>query len=396
MKLLIVASYLPYPLHNGGHIRLYNLIKQLRDKHEITLICEMRPKQTQADLAMLAKLCQKVITVPRRKQWSLQNILRSGLLSEPFLITGHTLPLMREAIARELASANYDLIHVETFYVIQNVPKTDVPIVLVEHNIEYLIYQRYAQNAPFFLRPLLQIDVQKIKKAEEKSWQRATEVVAVSQADKAIINMKNCFVVANGVDMLQFQLKQLDPNFPSRLKTILFIGDYSYIQNRDAASFIIREVWPLLKAKGRFKLWIVGRNMPRSLKDLGGQDHEILFDDNNPKPTPQIFSEADILLAPIRVGGGTSYKIIESMAVGTPVVTTSLGYEGIEVTKNKDILVGDTPQELARLILHILSDKKDYQILSKASRVAVEKKYDWSVIASDLEAVYHKAVKGDT
>lgn len=400
MKILVVSSYLPYPLFNGGNIRLYNLIKLLHTKHEVTLICEKRPHQTEADIKELEKICQNVITIPRKRQWGIENVLKSGFSTNSFLITGHTLSQMREAIKRELQSEKYDLIHVETFYVLQNVPQTSLPIVLVEHNIEYLVYKRYTDKAPFPLRPLLRLDVQKIKRAEEASWKRAAAVATVSEIERKMITNPQTFVVANGVDTASFTFKSLAADFKTKDKKILYIGDYQWIQNRDAAEYIIREVWPEIrskinnqKLKFNVKLWIVGRNMPESLKDLGKDDVTIIFDDNNPKSTPEIFSEADLLLAPKRVGGGTSYKTLEAMAVGTPVVINSFGLEGLDITRNEDVLVGDTPEDLADATVRLLTDKEKYIAIRQHARKTIEQTYDWSMIAASLEKVYTSAVK---
>ncbi len=139
MKVLIVSSFLPYPLHSGGHIRLYNLIKNLSEQNDITLICEKRDAQTKEDVEEVEKICKKVITVNRKKQWSVENILKTGFSSNPFLVTGHTSSEMSAQIRDELVRENYDLIHVETFYVLQNLPKLSLPVVLVEHDIEYLV-----------------------------------------------------------------------------------------------------------------------------------------------------------------------------------------------------------------------------------------------------------------
>ncbi|HEX8932317.1 MAG TPA: hypothetical protein VF810_04130, partial [Patescibacteria group bacterium] len=179
MKILLVSSYLPYPLHSGGHIRLYNLIKELAGKHEITLICEKRSHQTPEDIQELAKICKKVVTVDRRKQWSWQNIAKTTTTLNSFLVTGHTHPEMRQKIMDELVRESFDLIHVETFYIMQNLPVTALPVVLVDHNIEYQVYKRFVDKAPKLLRPLLLLDVAKIKRDEEFAWQSATKVVAV-------------------------------------------------------------------------------------------------------------------------------------------------------------------------------------------------------------------------
>lgn len=402
MNILVVSSYLPYPLFNGGNIRLYNLLKHLAKEHAITLICEKREHQTDADVRALETFCKKVLTVPRRKQWSVENVFKTGTSANPFLITGHISTQMTELISRELQASSYDLIHVETFYVMQNLPETTLPIVLAEHNLEYLVYQRYAYKAPFFLRPLLMVDVRKLRRIEEEYWKKATAVVAVSETEKAMIEevtRKPCALVPNGVDTTVLKPNHALKKQTQKEKTLLFIGDYKWMQNRDAVMWIIKTIWPKIIAKleaehpdMKFKLWIVGRTIPQSLKSLTN-DPAIVFDENAPESTADIFNTADLLLAPIRVGGGTSYKILESMACGTPVVTTSLGKEGIEVEKDRDLLVADSPEAIAKATIDILTNPKEYQRLSENGRKHVAKTYDWPVIAQALERVYSSVVR---
>src|SRR3989344_5785110 len=142
MKILLISSFLPYPLLSGGNVRLYNLLKYLSVDHEITLVCEKRDYQKESDIKRVSEVCEKVITTPRKKQWSLGNILKTAISSNPFLLVGHESPEMKEILEKLLLEEKFDLIHVETFYVMQNLPKTEIPIVLAEHNIEYLIYLR--------------------------------------------------------------------------------------------------------------------------------------------------------------------------------------------------------------------------------------------------------------
>lgn len=400
MNILLVSSYLPYPLHNGGNIRLYNLLKHLQRDHTITLICEMRPDQTQSDVKEVERVCEKVIPVPRRKQWSFSNILKTGFSLDPFLVVGHKSKKMYEVIQKELKECSFDLIHVETFYVFQNVPPVSLPVVLVEHNIEHVVYERYMKQAPFVLRPLLLIDILKMKHAEKNAWKKVTVVATVSEEEKNMIHQQNCFVVANGVDTKKFQQKSVPLNFATKDKTILYIGDYRWIQNRDAVTYIIHEIWPRIRSAVEeknlmitIKLWLVGRNVPQGLKELGKGDSAIIWDDANQMTAAEIFSRADILLAPKRVGGGTSYKILEAMASGTPVVTNSIGLEGFDFIKNKDLLVADTPDELAKKAIELLTDEERYRTLSENGRKAVEKKYDWSAIVKQLMNVYTSALE---
>ncbi len=400
MNILLVSSYLPFPLFSGGHIRLYNLLKELGKKHAITLVCESRSYQTEHDIREVEKICKRVITVPRKKQWSAKNIVDSGFSRDPFLVTGHTNPQLQEEITKILANEVFDLIHVETFYVIQNIPmESKVPIVLVEHNIEYLVYQRYAKNAPFFLRPLLGVDVFKLKQMEEKAWERATRLVAVSEDEKNVMKKHAVSVVPNGVDIERFSFKEMKKkeyhSVAKKLtlpeKELLFIGDFKWIQNRDTVKWIIQDIWPfLLRAIDgdiKIKLWVVGKNIPPYLKALNKYDG-IVFDENAPNDTTDIFKRADILLAPIRVGGGTSYKILEAMASGVPVVTTELGFEGLHAKKDEAILVGDDVQTIVEKTARLLRDEELFFSVAKNARKAIEDYYDWKRIAKKLEDVY--------
>jgi len=399
MNILLISSYLPYPLFSGGHVRLYNLIKELSIEHKITLICEKRSHQKDADIEELKKFCKKVIVIPRKKQWSIKNILKTGLSPLSFLITGHTLPEMKKAIRKEISENQFDLIHVETSYVMQNIPEVNIPLVLAEHNVEYLVYQRFAEKAPLPLKPLLYLDVLKLKYWEEKVWRKATRLVAVSETEKMIMEKirKDVVIVSNGVDIEKFQIPNSKFQSNRENRKILFIGEFKWIQNRDAIEWIIKEIWPKLRAeiipamtdKG-LELWVVGRSIPDSIRHLT-KDKNIVFDDQAPKETERIFEKADILLAPIRVGGGTSFKILEAMASGVPVVTTHLG-NAIGAKENTEIIVAEKPQDFVTEIKKLLEDKSFYETISKSGRALVEKKFNWKKITQNLNSVYESVI----
>ena len=385
MKILMVSSYLPYPLFSGGHIRLYNLIKSLSKKHEITLVCEKRANQTQKDIDEISKICKKAYIIPRKNQWSFGNIIKTGFSLNPFLIMGHTNAEMKTTIKKILDSEEFDLIHVETFYVMQNLPKTDLPIVLAEHNIEYLVYERFVKKSPVLFKPFLYLDILKLKRAEMYFWEKANKLIAVSKKEAELMNRVDVEVVPNGVDLDKFKMKKLPPN--QNGKRILFIGDFKWIQNKDSIVYIIKNIWPRISAKNPdLKLWVVGREIPDSIKKLGNSS--IIFDENAPNETQLIFQTADILLSPIRVGGGTNFKILESMASGTPVITTGLGNDGINAKDREEIIICEKPEEFVSKALLLLSDDYLYEKLSRNGRKFIEKNFDWRNIAQKLDNIY--------
>lgn len=388
MKILLVSSYLPYPLNSGGHIRLYNLIKELSKKHEITLVCEKRSWQKEEDIKKVSEICKKVVTVNRKKQWSVGNILKSTLSLRSFLVTGHTSEVMQKIIKEELGKENFDLIHVETFYVYQNLPLSHLPKVLVEHNIEYEVYEKFANNTKKFARPLLKIDIQKIKRDEVSSWRSADILIAVSNDEKQRMN-RDAEVVPNGVDIKKFSYMNSSDKFQKE-KRILYIGDYTWIKNKDALSRIVNDIWPLIYEKNKdLTLWIVGKNIPSYVS----KSPNTIISEDLKTPTNEIFNQSFALLAPIQVGGGTSYKILEAMASGVGVVSTKMGVEGIGVINNVHALLSDDPQTQAEMILDLSRDKEKYAKLTKNSRELIQESFSWEKIAERLERVYKKAVK---
>jgi len=378
---------------------LYNLIKELSSEHKITLICEKRDSQGEVEINELKKFCKKVITVPRKKQWTIANILKTGLSFSSFLVTGHTSRMMKKEIQRELNESQFDLIHVETSYVMQNIPEIEIPLVLVEHNIEYLVYKRFADNVPLLLRLLLYLDILKLKSWEENIWKRVAKLVAVSENEKKIMEKirKDVALVSNGVDINKFKVRSQKSEVRSSEKKILFIGEFKWVQNRDAIEWIVKEIWPKLREEfipsmtdGGMKLWVVGRNIPQSIRKLTN-DKSIVFDDEAPKETEKIYEAADLLLAPIRVGGGTSFKILEAMASGVPVITTPLG-NAINAKENLEIVIANDLDGFVQKIRELFANKEFYGAISKNGRHLVEEKYNWQKISQDLNSVYSSVV----
>lgn len=396
MNILIVSSYLPYPLHSGGQVRLYNLMKHLAKNHSLTLVCEKRPHQTNEDVAEVKKLCKEIYTVDRKRQWTFPHILETGFSSYPFLMVGHTHHEMKHLISDLLEKNSYDLVHVETFYVRQNLPETKLPIVLAEHNVEYKVYDRYLKTLPPLFYPLvllLKIDIWKMKRWEQNYWQSADRLIAVSDDDKKHMKRKDTIVIPNGVDTDAFTLTDLDKKIKGEKKRILFIGDFKWIANQDAVKQIITTIWPQMKLKIEnsklnidVSLWIVGRKIPAYIRNLS-KDKEIIFDETV-DDTADAFAKADALIAPIRVGGGTKFKILEAMASGVPVVTTEYGAEGLNIKHSEHMLIGDTNEQLADLLIKLFADEKTYKQMAQKARKHIEDNFSWSSIAKKLEEVY--------
>lgn len=390
MKILMLTPYLPYPLYSGGQTRSFNLIKNLSQNHEITLVSFIRKEAEKKYIKNLSSYCKKIYVFRRRPAWSLMNIILAGFTLYPFLVVIYLSRKLRSFLEQELKNEKYDLIHAETFYVMPNLPKTSIPTLLVEQTIEYRVYQHFVDRFPlFFLKPFLWLDVQKVKYWESYYWQKASQVIAVSEDDKkkmiSLIPQVDPQVVPNGIDPQIFSNNNKEDKKMINAPVILYVGNFKWLQNREAVEILIKNIWPRIKKElPASRLWIVGRGID-SLNKLAKKD--ITFDETVTN-IQTAYQKADMVLAPIKGPGGTRLKVLEAMASGCPVVTTSVGVEGIEAVDSKDVLIGDTDEELANLSVRLLRDFILRKKLILSAYAYVSQKYNWSVITKKLERIY--------
>jgi len=393
MKILMLTPYLPYPLMSGGQTRSYNLIKNLSQKHEITLFSLIKDDAERKYISKLFKYCKEVRVFNRPpKPWTLSNILRTGFSTYPFLVVRNLATTQSTAIKDELSKHKYDLIHAETFYVMPHIPETQVPILLVEQTIEYLVYKHYVEEqAPRFLAPILWIDVMKLKYWETYYWRHAKKVVAMSDSDrnemKKLSAGLSIDIVPNGIDENYFLgKKREEPSFPR----ILYVGNFTWLQNIEAVELLVNKVWPRIKKEIKnAKLWIVGMHMTSYIKDLKSKDIEVT------EGMPDIrdaYRKSTVLVTPIKGPGGTRLKILEAMASALPVVTTSVGAEGLGIRDGVQALVKDNLSDLVKSVIRILKEKKLAQDLGVAGRNFVKQTYTWNVSAVKLDRIYQELV----
>ncbi len=392
MKILMFTPYVPYPPNSGGRTRTFNLIKNLSAKHEITSFSFLRTDHPEPNLTELQKYCSKIRIFRRKKSWtSISKIIRTGFSSFPYLANMYYFSSVKEAIKRELAQGKYDLIHLETYYIMPNIPPTQVPILLAEQTIEYLVYQHYAQKFPIWpVKPLLYVDVQKHKFWEVYYWKKANKVVAMSDDDKDkmldLVPNLNVDVVPNGLDIKFFSQKVAVPQRSS--PRILFQGNFSWLQNREAVLVLTSKIWPLIKKTlPTASLWIVGREPTAAIRKLSQKD--IMVSDNV-EDIRMAHQGSDVLVAPLYGGGGTRYKVLEAMASGLPVVTTKIGIEGLNARNNVEALISDDPAEIARLTVKLIQNKKLAEQISLNAKKLVGENFDWSKISAKLDRIYEE------
>lgn len=392
MKILMLTPYLPYPLLSGGQIRTYNLLKKLSQKHQITLFSLIKNEEEKQYVEELEKYCHKVRVFKRtEKPFTIKNVLKTVFSSFPFLVIRNQAEGSLEAVKREIVNEDYDLIHAETFYMMPHIPECQIPIILVEQTIEYLGYESYAKKAPFFLKPLLNIDVKKIRLWEKHYWQKAKRLIVMSEEDRQFIakelSKEKIDVVANGVDTKWFAEKKC--NLAER-PTILSVGTFKWLPNIEAVDFLVKKIWPLIKTRiFNANLLIVGNAPKPNVIAYGEADSQITVT-GRIEDIRNAFQSAHVLLAPVFSGKGTRYKILEAMASGTPVVASKIAVEGLNIIDGQHVLTSNDASTLADLTVKVLNDKNLWSTLSKNGKEFVAKNYDWELISQKLDRIYQE------
>lgn len=394
MKILFVSALMPYPLHSGGQVRVYNLLSRLSRHHEITLVTFLRDlsdKRYEKDLSF----CKKIITGFRGSAWQPGYLARSLLGDKPLLLTSYIHAQLREEIEHELSAGAYDLIHIEPWYVWPSLPATTIPMVVATHNIEYEVYTEYVRRLRLVpLRPGYYWDVLKLCCWEKRVWKRASRIIAVSKDDASVIQKSvgpavPVSVVPNGVDVSSFRFEMKKSG---GAPVFLFVGSFTWMQNRDAVEWLVKSIWPVLaKQFPDAVLRIVGRSMPSQLRKIVVSSRVTLLE--HVENIEEEFHNAHVLIAPIRIGGGTSFKILEAMASGLPVVTTTLGAKGLNVAHGRELLIGNTHDELVEAVTIFIESHKKRSEIARYARKTIERDYAWDNIAKSLDHIWYETAK---
>jgi glycosyltransferase involved in cell wall biosynthesis len=425
MKILFLTPQLPYPPQKGTAMRNWGLISELAERHEVAVFSFASPpsippqqggRKRRGDDPLTAACHVETIEPPVR---SLRTRLRDMLTTaKPDM----ALRLASNAYARRLADwlarETFDVVHVEG---IEMAPYLDIIdagfsppssppggggqrggasprplIVFDDHNCEYLLQKRaFLTDLRIPSRWLGAVysfvQWQRLLEYEAQACRRADRVLAVSEADAAalrkLVPNVDVTVVPNGIDTRAYQpqISNLKSQIPEN--ALVFTGTMDFRPNVDAVLWFAQEVLPLIRAQVEdVRFFAVGQR-PHERLDVLRDDPAVTLtgfvDDTRP-----YIADAAVYVVPLRMGGGTRFKILEALAMGKPVVSTALGAEGFPVTHGQELLLADEAEDFAQAVVALLDTPEKRESLGQAGRIFIEARYDWRVIVPLVEAVY--------
>ncbi len=400
MKVLWIKANKLLPLHSGGDIRSFHILKHLSSRHDVTFLSYYDGREDKEYAAELGAHFASSIALHTGKGATFvsraSDYMRRLPSSAPYAVSRFASPLVKEKIVALLKThpGGFDVVVADFLDAAINLPNDlNVPTVLFQHNVESEIWRRHAATeANPAKRLIYKIEFKKMLQYEQTAIRKFQHVIAVSEHDRNLmrswVGRSPITVVPTGVDVQQYRP---GPENHEPGPVVMFVGAMDWEPNIDAVEFFCREIWSSVVAKvpgARF--CIVGRNPDHRVQKLASSSVEI---------TGRVDSVADylrtaaVVIVPLRIGGGTRLKIYEAMAAGKAVVSTTVGAEGLDVTLGRDILVADSPGDFGDAVISLL---KDRDLRRRYQRAASETagKYDWSVAAAKfgvaLESVISK------
>lgn len=398
MHVLVLTQVLPYPPDSGPKVKTWNVLKYLAARHEVTLVSFVRGDQS-ADVARLERVCRAVYTVPMERGAVPDGLamVRSFFTRQPWMMIRDDRCAMRRLVDRLAAEQYFHVAHADQLNMAQYAQRvTGAFKVLDAHNALWLLYKRLWRTMSAGPRKwLLGRDWRLLKTYEGRLVREFDAVTAVIQNDKAALQEAAGEAVDIRVIPITVDTDEVAPvTRQPGASHILHIGTMYWPPNIDAVNWFVREVYPLIRQRRPdVQFDVVGSRPPDDLRVLNEAGLGINVTGYVEDPTPYR-QQAAAMVVPLLAGGGMRVKILNALAEGIPVVSTTLGCEGIQVTPGRDILVGDTPEEFAAQVLRVLNDPALGGRLSANGRRLMEERYDYRTACWPLDDVYARAASG--
>jgi glycosyltransferase involved in cell wall biosynthesis len=398
LRILYFSPRPCWPLTTGARLRDYHLAGQLARGAAVTYLgIADEPVFLPAE----SNPFERLVTVPKDRSYTFSKLLRGLIGPDPVSVLNYASAGVAAELARLLRDTAYDSVQIEGVHLLSYVPLIRATarrclIVADWHNIESEIMRRYAETTGSLPRRIFAHRTASLLEAAERRLIESCDVHSLAsdrEREKLLSRMPRARLetVPNGVDVAYFTAAEQPPD-PDPRSDILFVGSMDYHANVDAVQWFVHEVWPLVRNEKTApyltsapSLTIVGRNPAPEVLALAAADIRITGTVDDMRP---FYAAARAVIAPLRVGSGTRLKILEAMAAGAPVVSTTMGAEGLNVTHGKDILLADTPHAIAESLRHLYSSPDLCRQLTAAARELVSAQYDWSVPGRKLLRIH--------
>lgn len=393
MRILFLSQVLPFPLDAGPKVRSYYVLRYLARRHDITLVTFVRENDSSAAIEHLRTFCAAVHPVMLKRSRLADGVHLFTALAQrkSFLILRDDLAGMHARIAELVRSNEFDAVHADQLSMAHYAAGLKMRRILDEHNAVWTITQRMSENeANPLKRALLENEARLVQAHEAQILAQFDQVITVTQEDARALTFPGVPLRAPlktipiCIDPVAVQPRTAQPPTGN----IVFLGSMLYPPNVDGVLWFARQVLPLILDKAPdSKFYVIGARPAPAVVELGTRDARIVVTGYVDDASTYLQDSA-VFVVPLRAGGGMRVKILDAWARGLPIVTTSLGCEGIRVTPDENLVVADTPETFAASVLGLIHNPGRALKLGQKGREWVQEHFDWQRIYPAFDEVY--------
>ena len=386
MKILHLLPYLPTPANFGGALRVYHILKHLVANHDVTVAGFCEHGDLEKFKTAFPELKGKMHLMHRWwEKYHRLHQLRSFFTPHSYWYNWPKSKKFEQMVRRLVQEQSFDVIISE----FPTMGHFDIPgsaiRILDAHNVEFDNFRRMSMIKGDPLRKIFYTrEYNKSYQEEVEAFNRHDAIFVTSQRDGELIKQEaptpDRYVIPNGVEMSYFLPNKVTPD----PYTMVFTGSMDYLPNNEGIMYFLEEIFPIIKNQvPQAKVYIVGKNPPQVLRDYASDSVIItgFVDDVRP-----YVDRAQLFVVPLNMGSGTRLKVLEAFSMQKPVVSTSIGCEGLEVDDDIHLLVRDEPAAFAEAVIQLFEDQEHQQRLVTNGYQLVEEKYDWSVVGQAIES----------
>lgn len=401
MRILWLKTELLHPVDKGGRIRTYHMLKELKRHHHITYLALNDGTAAVDARERATEYCHQLISIPHHSRAKFTpgfyvDLTRNLLTRLPYFIMKYESAEMRRQISEHAARGEVDVIVCDFLMPSVNLPHVlPCATVLFQHNVEAMIWKRHFEIQKNPLKKVyLHEQWRKAFAFEREMCRRFDQVAAVSQEDCETMRREygiwEVSDVPTGVDTDYFHWSGAEER---ELYNLVFTGSMDWLPNDDAMKFFIREVLPLIKRRvPEVTLTVVGRKPYSHLLEMTKRDPSVTITGRVEDVRPYM-AGASAYIVPIRIGGGTRLKIYEAMAMGMPVISTTVGAEGLPVGNERELLLADTPREFAEAVVRVLTNQTLARELGKRAARLVREQFGWNRAVTKFSEICLRALE---
>ncbi len=411
-RMLFLTQFLPYPLDAGAKIRAYYVLRQLAQQHEITLVSFTHPDDQPEYVEALRPYCAAVHTLPARRAWlrSPRALAFNSANGQPLAVVRDRIGAMQQLLRRLMQAQRFAAIHTDQVSMAQyalyarQVSVNGRPRLLLDaHNALYPVPQHIAEyETNLVKRWSYQREARALARYEAKAYSLFDHVTFVSEEDRraitTIMEPPHAAWLATHSTLIPVCIDPADRPLLPRAETpksVLHLGAMLWPPTVEGVLWFTERVWPrVLEQAPQAHFTIVGKDAPATIEALPLRVRNVNVTGYVPRPEPYL-QQAAAFLVPLHAGGGMRVRIIDAWSWGIPVISTTIGAEGIAIRNEENILIADSSEQFAQAIVRLLRDPALRGRLRQNGRAWVEEHYNWQRVYPAWEPIYEMLLHHD-